>query len=151
MRSGRATNIMNLLIGMVLAAVMSLAIPLLLSGGRSGMTVESFFQDYISNLMMGFFIATWVPSPVWGIVMAKKAQVRSEMGLHLIQTAVVTVVMVLLMTVGQLFLKIGACMELVMLFKQIVLPIIVLIYPILLVITPLAGKLTDMICTSDAA
>lgn len=140
-------NLINLFVGLVLALVMTFVIPLLLNGGFSQSTPASFLQDYISNLVMGFFISTWLPFPLWGAKLAAAAGAEKGIGLHLIQTAVCTVGMVVLMTIGQLFLKIGFAPVFPAIFARIILPLNLIAYPVLLVVTPLAARLSTKLCT----
>jgi len=141
-------NLINLFVGLILALVMTFVIPLLLNGGFSQSTPESFLQDYISNLMMGFFISTWLPFPLWGSRLASLVRAEKGVGLHLIQTAVCTVGMVVLMTVGQLFLKMGFSPAFPAIFARIILPLNLIAYPVLLVVTPMAAKLSARLCTN---
>lgn len=146
-RKENISNLINLFVGLVLALVMTFVIPVLLNGGFSQSTPESFLQDYISNLMMGFFVSTWLPFPLWGAKLASLAGAKEGMGLHLIQTAVCTVGMVVLMTVGQLFLKMGFSPAFPVIFARIILPLNLIAYPVLLVVTPMAAKLSKKLCT----
>lgn len=139
----------EMFLGLMIGTLVALIIPFVshfITFGDLQLSLFEYLRSFILNVVVGFFVGSWVPAIGWGEKLCDVFRIQKEIPRYLLSVLVLAIVMVGLLSCTLIFIDMGFDPDFFSVWGYTYSRMIFAAYPLLLIAVKLGEKIALKVC-----